>query len=383
METSGLAPTKKLGFGCMRLPLADPDDTTSVDVAQFEQMIDEFLAAGFTYFDTAYMYHNHTSETFVRQALVRRHARDEFTLATKLPCMSLIENGTPQDMQRIFDEQLEKCGVEFFDYYLLHNLNAKDWPCVQKLDAFGFASALKEQGKIRHLGFSFHDSPELLDEILTAHPEVEFVQLQINYLDWDDPSICSRANYEVVRKHGKKVIVMEPVKGGALAKVPERAEVLLRGARPDLSCASWGIRYAASLPDVMCVLSGMSTLEQLRDNVGYMGDFEPLSDDERQVLDQAALIVKQSNAIACTSCHYCEENCPQGIPIPAYFTLYNEELASADRENDRAARDARYRELAGANAPASACVECNACADNCPQHLPIPELLKKIVRRYE
>ena len=239
----------------MRLPLAESGNFAAVDVAEVERMVDTFLERGFTYFDTAYMYHDFRSECVVREALVERHPRERFTLATKLPTMFLKAEG---DQERIFDEQLSKCGVDYFDYYLLHNLNISNYETVERFDSFAFAARMKAEGRIRHLGFSFHDSAELLDEILTAHPETEFVQLQINYLDWDNESIQSRRCYEVARRHGKPIVVMEPVKGGSLAKVPAAAERLLRAVHPDRSPASWAIRYAASLEGVMMVLSGMS-----------------------------------------------------------------------------------------------------------------------------
>lgn len=377
-ELPAFAPAKKLGFGCMRLPLLDASDTTQVDLPQFERMVDDFLGAGFTYFDTAWMYHQHTSETFVRDALVRRHARDEFTLATKMPCMALKEAA---DMERIFNEQLEKCGVDFFDFYLLHNLNAKDWPVVCELDTFGFCQQLRVQGKIRHLGFSFHDSPELLEEILSAHPEVEFVQLQINYLDWDDPGIASGRCYEVARRHGVPVVVMEPVKGGALASVAPEAAALFDQAKPASTPASWALRFAASLPGVMCVLSGMSSHGQLSENIATFSSFEPLDEAGQATVRQAAEIIKRSSTIPCTTCRYCTENCPQDIPIPDYFSLYNASLAEADRAH--APQRAAYQQLSASTAPASACERCGACEDECPQHLPIRDLLGKVVRSLE
>jgi len=239
---------KKLGFGTMRLPITNKDDVTSVDMPQFCKMVDAFLERGFTYFDTAYMYHNFVSETMLREALVKRHPRESFTVATKLPTMML---KIKEDMERIFNEQLEKCGVEYFDYYMLHCLNAANYAIAQNFDSFSFIQQKKTEGKIKKIGFSYHDNAELLEEILSAHPEVEFVQLQLNYLDWDNMNIQSGKCYEVCVKYGKEVIVMEPVKGGTLAAVPAGAEKMLKEYAPSASPASWAVRFAASLPNVM------------------------------------------------------------------------------------------------------------------------------------
>lgn len=365
---------KKLGFGCMRFPLLDADDPTAVDFEQVCAMTDLFLERGFTYFDTAYFYHRHTSEAVVRKALVARHPRDSFTLADKLPLTSL-KDKTPEDQERIFHEQLQKCGVDYFDYYLLHALSKENYETAKRLDSFAFVRRQQAQGRVRHFGFSFHDSADVLDQILTEHPEVEFVQLQLNYLDWDDPKVQSRLCYETVRKHGKQVVVMEPVKGGKLAAPPQPVLDLFRSHDPAASPASWAIRFAAGLDGVMVVLSGMSDLAQLTDNTGYMADFVPLSGAERVMTVRAAELIREEASIPCTACAYCVGGCPQGIPIPEYFALFN-----ACRKEPEAALAAYTR---SGKAPASACVECGQCVSACPQHIDVIAGLKAVADAFE
>lgn len=366
---------KKLGFGLMRLPLLDPSVATSVDMEQLKQMVDLFLERGFTYFDTAWMYTGFASENAAKEALVVRHPRDSFTLTTKLHAGFF---DSLEDRDKIFNAQLEKTGAGFFDYYLLHDVEANTYPKFEKYDCFTWLQEKKRAGLVHHMGFSFHDTPELLDEVLTAHPEMEFVQLQLNYLDWESPWIQSRRNYEVCVKHGKPVIVMEPVKGGSLAKVPAEAEALFRAAEPELSIPSWGIRFAASQPNVMMVLSGMSKLQQMEDNTGFIEDFQPLDEEKLALCHRAAEIINAQIAMPCTGCSYCTEGCPMHIAIPKYFSLYNEIKREDMEQKGWTVSFTQYDVLTQDFGRAGDCIACGQCERICPQHLPIIEHLKQV-----
>ena len=371
---------KKLGFGLMRLPQTDPNNPAAVDVEQVKKMVDLFMEGGFTYFDTAIMYNGFASQRVARTALVERYPRDSFTLATKLHSGFF---NSLEDRDKIFNDQLEQTGAGYFDYYLLHGIEAGSYPKYEKLDCFNWLLDKKAKGLVKHAGFSFHDTPELLDEILTKHPEMEFVQLQINYLDWESEWIQSRAVYEVAVRHGKPVVVMEPVKGGTLAKLPPEAEALLKAANPEMSMPSWAIRFAASLENVMMVLSGMSSLEQMADNLSTMADFKPLTEDEKALVEKVAGIINGQIAVPCTGCAYCTEGCPMQIPIPRYFSLYNEDMREDLEQKGWTANFANYGNLSARFGKASDCVACGQCEGVCPQHLPIIEKLKDVARHFE
>ena len=368
--------SKKLGFGTMRLPLTDPNDPRSVDLAQFKQMVDLYLSRGFCYFDTAYPYHGEYSEDAVRQALVERYPRDSFVLADKMPILRV---KAPEDYDRFFAEQLRRCGVSYFDVYLLHNLGRDRYPNAQRFGAFPFLQRLKAEGLVKYIGFSFHDDAETLDQILTGHPEVDVVQLQINYLDWNAAVAQSGRCYEVASRHGKDVIVMEPVKGGILANLPEPAMQLFTNfygsAAP--SPASLAIRFAASLEHVKVVLSGMSTLEQVTDNTAYMQDFAPLSDPERALTKRIEEALNRAIRVPCTGCRYCMEVCPQNIAIPDYFGLLNLHAVTGQKSK------MYYLRYAMNHGKASECLQCGLCEKNCPQHIAIRNMLKEFSALYE
>ncbi len=366
---------KNFGFGMMRLPL-NGSASADIDQAQTNQMADLFLKSGFTYVDTAYGYHDGQSEHAVRKAFSERYGRESFVLADKMPVWLVKRH---EDYERIFKEQLEKCGVGYFDYYLLHCLGVKAYADSIKCGGFEFLRELKAKGLAKHIGFSYHDNAELLDEILSKHPEIEFVQLQLNYADWENKTIQARLCCEAARKYGKGIIAMEPVKGGALANVPEEVRAVFSRVNPVMSAASWAIRYAASVPGVFMVLSGMSSLEQMRDNAGYMREFSPLSEKERAVVDAAAGIMTHTSAVPCTACDYCVGECPKKIAISKLFALYNDQ----SRTELRPTHTTYYANLRAIGGKASDCIECRACEARCPQHIEISQRMKDVAAVFE
>lgn len=371
--------SKKLGFGLMRLPVLDEADRSKVDVETLRQMVAQFMERGFIYFDTAHRYHDEASEPAIRKALVEVYPRDSYILANKI---TLNYINSADEQEGFLKNQLAICGVEYFDNYLLHNMGAVSYPVAQALGTFDFLQQVKARGLAKRTGFSFHGTADVLEDILIAHPEVDLVQLQINYLDWDDPSIQSRKCYEVARRHGKQIVVMEPVKGGTLVNLPERAARLLREDAPHASLASWALRYAAGLEGVVTVLSGMSTPGQVEGNTRTMRDFTPLTHREQELLGQVVEIIRSQNAIACTSCRYCTAECPKSIAIPDYFDLYNN-MTRLENHSYLANQTVYYMNLAKTHGKASDCIRCGVCEDNCPQSLPIRDLLDKVAAAME
>ncbi len=363
----------KLGFGLMRLPMCGE----KVDIEQVKEMVDLFLEAGFTYFDTAYGYIGGKSEKAIKAALVDRYPRERFQLATKLPAWAGPK--TAEEAQQMFYTSLERTGAGYFDFYLLHNLGDTRTETFDRFGIWDFAKARKEEGLIKHLGFSFHDSADKLDQILTLHPEVEFVQLQINYADWDDPKVQSRLCHEVARKHGKPVIIMEPVKGGSLANLPDTVASVFKAADPDASLPSWAIRFAASVEGLIVALSGMSTVEQMKDNLKTMKDFRPMTEEEYKVIAKAREALDAIPRIPCTACQYCVKGCPMQINIPGIFEAMNKVYIY----NHMDAAKNSYAWSTNNGGKASECLQCGQCEAACPQHINIIERLKTAAEMLE
>ena len=365
--------TPKLGFGLMRLPKLEDG---KIDVEQTKVMVDKFLAAGLTYFDTAYVYDRGDSERAAKLALVDRYPRESFTLATKL--CAWLPNLTADEAKAELFVSLERTGAGYFDYYLLHAIQDNN---IDKYDEFGiwdFVKEQKEKGRIKHWGFSFHGSPELLERLLTEHPDAEFVQLQINYADWDNPEVNSRICYEIVRKHGKSVVVMEPIKGGKLANPNDNVKAIFDSYGSDASYASWAIRYVASHDGILTVLSGMSNIAQMEDNVSYMKEFKPLNEEEQEIIRKVQEELKKVESVPCTACHYCTDGCPMGVHIPEIFVALNLYLAGKKEE-----AQAEYDRVTAEGGKASECIQCGQCEGACPQSIPVITNLQKAAELFE
>ena len=362
---------KNFGFGCMRLPMNGDE----VNLEETKQMVDAFLDAGFNYFDTAHGYIQGKSETALKACLTSRYPRDKYILTNKL------SGGffkTEADIRPLFESQLEACGVDYFDFYLMHAQGEGCYPHYKKCRAYETAFELKKEGKVRHVGISFHDRAEFLEQILTEYPEIEVVQIQFNYVDYDDLAVQSRKCYEVCRKYNKPVLVMEPVKGGNLVNLPEEAKAILENLHGG-SPASYAIRFAAGFPGMMMVLSGMSSLRQMQDNISFMRDFKPLNEQEMEAIRQVQEIFKTKNLIPCTACRYCTDGCPQHISIPDLFAIMNTKQIHHDWNADYYYDDV----YTGPGRKASDCLKCGKCEKVCPQHLPIRQLLEDMAKEFE
>lgn len=362
---------KNFGFGCMRLPMADGE----VDKDEFCRMVDRFISEGFNYFDTAHGYLGGRSEKAIKECLTSRYPRDTYILTDKLTSSFF---NSEADIRPFFESQLEICGVEYFDFYLMHAQNKENFEKYKACRAYETAFELKKEGKIRHVGLSFHDRAEVLDNILTTYPDVEVVQIQLNYADYEDPAVQSRLCYEVCRKHGKPVIVMEPVKGGTLVNLPEPAKKILNDLNGG-SAASYAIRFAAGFEGIFMTLSGMSNMEQMNDNLSYMKDFKPLDSTERAAVSKVCEIIKSEHMIACTACRYCTDGCPKHISIPDLFACMNAKKIYRDWNVDYYYENV-YTKQGG---KASDCIACGKCEKVCPQHLKIRDLLKEVAAEFE
>ncbi len=365
--------TPKLGFGLMRLP---KNGMEKIDIEQTKKMVDLFMEAGLNYFDTAYVYDGGDSECAAKAALVDRYPRESYTLATKL-CAWMGAHDEKTAKQQFYTS-LERTGAGYFDYYLLHALQAGNYKMYDTYHIWDFVKEQKEKGLIKHWGFSFHATPEILDEVLTKHPDAEFVQLQLNYADWENADVTARANYEVARKHGKSIVVMEPVKGGALANPPEAVRKVFDEVNKEASYASWAIRYAASLEGIITVLSGMSNMEQMEDNLSYMKDFKPLDAKEQVAIQKAQEIINGVKSIPCTACHYCTAGCPKQIPIPEIFAARNKQLVWGQIDEGRKA----YAQAVKDVGTACDCIACGQCEKACPQQIKVIEKLKECANEF-
>ena len=370
----------KLGMGMMRLPLVDENDQTSIDMEQVNKMVDLYMDAGFNCFDTAFVYHEGVGEAAFRESVVKRYPRDSFKVSTKLPLFVINEES---QLEPLFAQQLENCGVDYFDYYMLHNVSGFTENAWKNVDLYSFIQKKKEEGYIKHIGISTHGNAEFLEEILFDHPELEFVLLQINYFDWDDEGIESRKCWEVARKYNKKVMIMEPYKGGFLADVPQEAEKLMKDYNPDRSVVSWAMRFVANIDDVCVVYTGASNFEQLESNIEEFKNADPLNDEELAILDEVSEIINSNITVDCTKCRYCVDSCTEEIDIAKIFDLYNKhKLLEKDDWTQFGNAYLNYSKLDGVGI-ASDCIECENCIEECPQQINIPEVLKDVAKTFE
>lgn len=362
---------KMLGFGCMRLPM----DGDKIDIEQFKKMVDVFMANGFNYFDTAHIYHDGESEKAIREAVSSRYPRESFILTDKLTTNCFNKQ---EDIRPLFKQQLKDSGVDYFDFYLMHSQDAAIYEKFRRCNAYETALEMQKEGKFRHFGISFHDKAEVLEQILKDYPQIEVVQIQFNYLDYGDPAVDSKRVYEVCEKYGKAVIVMEPVKGGNLVNLPEKAQGILDSLNSGMSNASYAIRFAASFLNMFMVLSGMSDLAQINDNMSYMKDFKPLDEKEMQAVNDVRKAFSEINLIPCTACHYCTSGCPMNISIPELFSCYNHKVNFHDWNQGY-----YYSQITRDGGKPSECIECGQCEGICPQHLEIIRLLKDVSGEFE
>ena len=370
----------KLGMGMMRLPLLDENDFTSIDYDHVNQMVDKFMGAGFNHFDTAYIYHEGVGESTFKKCVVERYPRDSFKIATKLPLFVITEES---QLEPLFGEQLKNCGVEYFDYFMLHNVSGYTETAWKNVDLYSFIQNKKDEGYIKHIGLSTHGNAEFLEEILFEHPELEFVLLQINYLDWEDEGIESKKCLEVAKKYNKPVMVMEPYKGGFLADVPKEAEKIMKEYNPDKSVISWAMRFVANLEDVCVILTGASSLEQLENNIEEFKNADPLNDEEYKILQEVSEIINSNITVDCTKCRYCVDSCSEDIDIAKLFDLYNKEKILNDTGWTQLGNAyLNYSKLPDVGI-ASDCIECEVCIEECPQQINIPEVLKDVAKTFE
>ena len=370
----------KLGMGMMRLPLLDENDFKSIDYDEVNKMVDLYMESGFNHFDTAFVYHEGIGEESLRKAVVERYPRDSFTVSTKLPLFVITEES---QLEPLFKQQLENCGLDYFDYYLLHNVSGFTENAWKNVDLYSFVQKKKEEGFIKHIGLSTHGNAEFLDGLLTKHPELEFVLLQINYLDWEDEAIESRKCLEVAKKHNVQVMIMEPFKGGFLADVPEEAEKLMKDYNPDKSVVSWAMRFVANLDNVCLVFTGASNCQQLEENIKEFKNADSLNEEELKILKEVSQVINDNITVDCTKCRYCVDNCSSNIDIAKIFDMYNKhKLLDTDEWTPHGNAYLNYSKLPDVGI-ASDCTECEICIEGCPQKINIPEVLKDVAKTFE